>query len=109
MEYAFKQIKTGKIVRFDIRISEYDQFKLDHPELERYHETAPGFVYDGRPVSGFDSKIDNGFKEVLAKVAEAHPHSPMADRYRRKSTKEVKTQQVVRKFLDRKAAQKKPR
>lgn len=105
MEYAFKD-KTGKIVRFDIRISEYDSFKTSHSELERYHESAPAFVYDGRPVSGFDSRIDGGFKEVLQKISEAHPHTPLADRYRQKTTKEVKTRAAVRKFLDRKAKEK---
>jgi len=103
MEYAFKD-QTGKIVRFDIKISEYDAFRKEHPELERYHETAPAFVYDGRPVSGYDSKTDNGFKEVLSKIADAHPHSPLADRYRRKTVKEVKTRQVVKKHLEKQAA-----
>jgi hypothetical protein len=104
MEYSFKD-KTGKIVRFDIRISEYDAFKADHPELERYFETAPAFVYDGRPVSGFDSRTDDGFKEVLSKISDAHPHSPLADRYRRKTTKEVKTRALVKKHLDKRASQ----
>ena len=32
-------------------------------------------------VGSVDSKTDSGFKEVLSKAAEAHPNSPLADRF----------------------------
>lgn len=43
------------------------------------------------------SKTDDSWKEVLSKVAEAHPESEMAKRYGKKNIKEIKTQQVLEK------------
>ena len=101
MEYAFKHVKTGKIVRYDMRISEYDQFKVDHPELERYHEHAPAFLYDAvGSSSGLDSKTDNTWKEVLSKISEKHPASELADKYGNKTVKGVKSKQILEKHLN---------
>ena len=100
MEYAFKDTNTGKIVRYDMKISEYDAFKAKNPHLERYHETAPGFMDgDAAGPSGFKSKLDGGFKEVLSKVAEAHPTSSVAQKHGKKSIKQSKTEQIVKKHL----------
>ena len=98
MEYSFKNIKTGKIVRHELKISEYDEFKKNHPELERYHESAPSLSYLG--TGDLDGKkTDNTWKEVLQKVAEQNPRSPLADKVRRKSIKEIKTNQILEKHI----------
>ena len=34
MTYTFKNIKTGKIISVDLKVSEYDAYKENHPELE---------------------------------------------------------------------------
>jgi hypothetical protein len=47
------------------------------------------------------SKTPSGFKEVLSKVAEAHPGSNVAERHHRKSIKEARTSEVVKKHVDR--------
>ena len=101
MEYAFIDTNTDKIVRYDLKISEYDEFKKAHPYLERYHETAPSVLFDGTVVSGLDNKTDNTWKEVLSKIGEKHPASPLADNYVRKTSKQVKTKQILQKHLDR--------
>jgi hypothetical protein len=103
MEYAFKVIKTGEIVRYDMKMSEYDAFKKDNPHLERYHETAPPFKDgDGSSTSGFVPKLDNGFKEVLSKIAEAHPASELSKNsdVHRKSIKEIKTRRIMTKYAE---------
>lgn len=100
MEYAFKNIETGEIVRYDMKMSEYDSFKAKNPHLERYHETAPRFMDgDAAGSSGFKSKLDGGFQEVLSKVAEAHPASELAKNtdYNRRSIKEIKTREIMTK------------
>jgi hypothetical protein len=101
MEYAFKVVETGEIVRYDMKMSEYDSFKKDNPHLERYHETAPMKFMDGDAAgsSGFKSKLDGGFQEVLSKVAEAHPGSELAKNtdYNRRSIKEIKTREIMTK------------
>ena len=97
MEYTFKHLKTGKIVTHEMKISEYDEFKKNHPELERYIESAPKLASgDGN----FESKTDDTWKEVLAKIGENHTSSNLADKYRKnKSIKEIKTKQIIDKHV----------
>ena len=51
-----------------------------------------GFIsaYIVSSVGQLDSKIDDGFKDVLSKISDAHPHSALADRYRKRTAKEAK-------------------
>jgi hypothetical protein len=43
-------------------------------------------------------KTDDTWKEVLSKVAEAHPESTVGQRYGRKDTKQSKTSQIIQKW-----------
>jgi hypothetical protein len=101
MEYAFKVIETGEIVRHEMKMSEYDAFKKNNPHLERYHEFVPMKFTDGDAAgdSGFKSKMDGGFQEVLSKIADHHPSSELAKNtdFHRKSIKETKTRQILNK------------
>ena len=102
MTYTFKNKKSGKIVTIDLKISEYDQYKKDHPELERYHDSAPAVTFNGKTFGGLDSQTDNTFKEVLAKIGEGHPNSPLGDNYRKnKTVKETKTKEIFHKHVNR--------
>jgi len=74
-------------------ISELDKFKEENPNLTR-KITAPAIISG---VSGSGPKVSDGMKEVFAKAAEAHPNSPLADRYGKKSIKEIKTREVLKK------------
>ena len=51
-------------------------------------------------------KTDGGWKDNLSRIAEAHPTSPLADRYGKKSTKDIKTKQVVEKHRRRQRGKK---
>ena len=53
-------------------------------------------------VSGMSYRSDGGWNEVKSKIAEAHPTSPLADRYGKKSIKQVKTRDVIKKHRNRK-------
>ena len=48
-------------------------------------------------VQGITHKQDGGFKDVLSKIAEAHPKSALAKEHRKRSIKEVKTENVLKK------------
>ena len=48
-----------------------------------------------------DSKTDSGFKEVLSKAAEAHPNSPLAERYGRKTVRQTQVQAAREKRVNR--------
>ena len=52
-------------------------------------------------VSGRSYKTDQGWKDNLSRIAEAHPTSALADRYGKKSIKQIKTREVVKKHSKR--------
>jgi hypothetical protein len=94
--YEFVNTKTKQIEEHTMSVSAYDAFKADNPHLERYYSDAPMFSYTG----GGDfagKKTDNTWKEVMSKIAEQNPRSPLADNVLKKSTKRVKTDQVLKK------------
>ena len=47
--------------------------------------------------SGITMKTDGGWKENLSRIAEAHPQSALAQRYGKKSIKQIKTEQALAK------------
>jgi hypothetical protein len=98
--YEFVNTKTGKLEEHFMSISAYDAFKEENPHLERYIESAPGFNYSGAgDLSG--KKNDNTWKEVMHKIAEQNPRSPLADQVLKKSTKRIKTDQIIEKHSKR--------
>ena len=94
--YEFVNKNTGKVEEHLISISAYDSFKAENPHLERYYSEAPGFSYSGTgDMAG--KKTDNTWKEVMHKIAEQNPRSPLADKVLKKNTKRVKTDQTLKK------------
>ena len=94
--YEFVNTKTKKIEEYTMSMSAYDAFKAENPHLERYYSDAPMFSYSGTgDFAG--KKTDNTWKEVMSKIAEQNPRSPLADNVLKKSTKRVKTDQVLKK------------
>ena len=53
-------------------------------------------------VSGTSYKTDQGWKDNLSRIAEAHPKSALAARYGKKTIKQSKTEQVIAKHRKRK-------
>lgn len=100
-----EKFPVGTLVEVNMKMSEYDDFVKKNPELERYIGTAPAVTFEGRTFgSGIEQRQPDSFKEVLAKIGENHPISPLAERYRKNKTiKEVKTKQVVDKHRKRSA------
>lgn len=92
--YTFRDINTGDITEVILRMAEYDQYREDNPQLERYY-TPDQTLNIVSGVGGI--RTDQGFKEVLSKISEAHPRSALAEKTLSRSTKEVKTAQVLKK------------
>ena len=42
--YEFKNTETGEVKEIFLRISEFDKWKEDNPNWERYYGTAPSLV-----------------------------------------------------------------
>jgi hypothetical protein len=94
--YEFLNTKTKAIEEHTMSITAYDSFKAENPHLERYYSEAPLFSYSGTgDMAG--KKTDNTWKEVMHKIAEQNPISPLADRVLKKKTKQIKTEQVLKK------------
>ena len=98
--YEFLNTKTKKIEEYTLSISDYDLFKSDNPHLDRYYSEAPAFSYSGTgDMAG--KKTDNTWKEVMHKIAEQNPRSPLAEKVLRKDNKRVKTDSVLEKHRKR--------
>jgi hypothetical protein len=94
--YEFLNTKTKAIEEHTMSITAYDSFKAENPHLERYYSEAPLFSYSGTgDMAG--KKTDNTWKEVMHKIAEQNPISPLADKVLKKKTKQIKTEQVLKK------------
>jgi len=52
-------------------------------------------------VGTLDGKTDNGWKETLSKISEAHPDSHLANQYGRKSTKDTQIANMRKKHKNR--------
>ena len=57
-------------------------------------------------VGMIDGKTDNGWKEVMSKISEAHPKSELAKRYGKKSVKDTQIERVIKKHRAKKANKK---
>ena len=96
--YRFYNSKTKTEFEDYMTISDMEKFtKKKHIKL-----LPPTQMNIVSGVGSVDSKTDNGFKEVLSKAAEAHPNSPLAERYGRKSVKQTQVDRVRKKHMNRK-------
>jgi hypothetical protein len=92
--YTFEDTNNGDIYEVTMRIAELDDFKKENPHMKQLITGAPMMV---RSTGSGGVRPTNGLDEVFAKAAEAHPDSPLADRYGKKSIKEIKTREVINK------------
>jgi len=91
--YTFRNKKTGEEWDDLMSIAEMESFTK-----KRNIELVPTAAMLVGSVGQMDSKIDGGFKEVLGKISDAHPHSALADRYRKRDSKEAKSKAALDKI-----------
>jgi hypothetical protein len=65
----------------------------ENPHLQKTI-TMPSFVSG---IAGITHKNDNGFKDMLSRISDANPHSPLAQTHGNKGIKETKTREAVNK------------
>ena len=94
--YVFHDTEYNDQFEMVMKIAEREEFLRENPHIQPVI-TAPNIV------SGVSSsqRIPSGFNDVLSKVAEAHPNSTVGKRHKRKSIKEVRTDRIVKKYVDR--------
>jgi len=90
--YDFLNEQTGEIESHMMKISQLDDFKQQNNHLKQQILGAPSTVSG---TGGF--KNDEGWKENLARIAEAHPHSALAERQGGRSTTKAKVSEIAKK------------
>ena len=93
--YEFLDTTTDEVFETIMKISEREEFLLNNPHIQPVI-SAPMRVSSVSTTN----KVPDGFKEVLSKVAEKHPNSSVADKHGRRSAKEAKTREIVKKYTD---------
>lgn len=93
--YRFRNKETNEIFEDFLSISKRAELLEQNPHIEQL--LTP--VVISTMTGDLDSKTDDTWKEVLSKVAEAHPTSPLANRYGKRSIKENKTRDIVKKHV----------
>ena len=93
--YSFLNTETGEEFESFMSMSAREEYLKTNPTIQSVVTSAA--IVSGVSITG---KVPDGFKEVLSKVAEAHPTSSVAEKHGRKSIKDVKTREIVKKHVD---------
>ena len=101
--YTFRNKKTKKEFTEMMTIAEMETYMKKNKHITQ----VPQVLNISGGVMGVNMKNDGGWKDNLSRIAEAHPTSALADRYRSRSYKEIATRNVVQKHLKRQAKGKK--
>ena len=100
--YTFENTKTGKVFDDFMSMADKEPYLEQNPHIKQIINKIN--IVAG--VSGRSYRSDQGWKENMSRIAEAHPTSPLADRYGKKSIKQAKTEQVIQKHRRRKQGKK---
>ena len=100
--YTFENTKTGKVYDDMMSIADMEKFLKKNKHIKQKLTT----INISSGVQGVNMKTDGGWKDNLSRIADAHPTSELAKQHRRRSIKEVKTQQVVEKHRRRQQGKK---
>ena len=100
--YRFYNSKTKKEYTDLMSISEMEEFiKKKHIKL-----LPPTQLNIVSSTGTIDGKTDSGWKEVMSKISEAHPISPLADRYGKRTVKDTQIDRVIKQHRAKKAGKK---
>ena len=91
--YNFKDTKTGQEFEEFFTMNGKDLFLKQNPDSVQ----LPSLFSMSASGTGDRIKTDDGWKENLSRIAEAHPNTPLGHKYSKKTIKEQKTRQVLKK------------
>lgn len=91
-KYGWEDPETGEQWETDMKYEEMLQYKEQNPHL---HQVFNINFTSSRYESG--GKMDDGWKEMLGRIADQNPDSDMRDHGSRKSIKEIKTRNAIEK------------
>ena len=90
--YKFLNHDTGEEWEEFMGISAADEFLAANPNIQRLVNGAPGIV--GGTGDGVKPRSD--FNEVMSRIAEQNPYSPLADTYGKKDPTSVKVEKPLK-------------
>jgi hypothetical protein len=89
--YEFVNTETGEQWEDFMSYGSYKAYLAENPNINPVYSIA---IIGG---SGDRVKPDSGFSDVLSRIAQANPHSPLAKTHGDKGVKASKTREVVQK------------
>ena len=92
--YSFHNTETNEYFDSFMKISEREEYLKINSHIQPVATAAA--IVGGVSIT---DKVPSGFKEVLSKVSEAHPNSSVAKKHGKKTIKQIKTEQIVKKHL----------
>ena len=101
--YTFYNKRSKKEFTEMMSISEMESYLKKNKHIKQ-RLTSLNISSGVRGMGGM--KNDGGWKDNLSRIADAHPNSPLAQQHKKRSIKEVKTQQVVEKHRRRQRGKK---
>jgi len=91
--YDFENTETGEVFEEMMSMSAREKYLKDNPHIR---QLVSGInIVSG--VAGRSYRQDSGWKDNLSRIAEAHPNSNLAKNTLKRSVKEVKTAEVLKK------------
>ena len=100
--YSYKNKDTEEYSQIYMTISEMEEFLKKNKHISQVIKSIN--IVSG--VQGVSYKNDQGWKDNLSRIAEAHPQSTLAQRYGKKTIKQSKTEQVLAKHRKRQRGKK---
>ena len=95
--YTFYNKRTKKEFTDMMSISEMEEYLRKNKHVSQVIKGINIVASTGERTG----KTDSGWKENLSRIAEAHPRSNLAKRYGKKTIKQIKTDQVIKKHTKR--------
>lgn len=89
--FLFRNEETGEEFEDFFSNSRKEELLAKNPHIKQVPTTFGITSMSGDVLS----KTDDTWKEVLSKIAEAHPESAVGERYGKKTIKDVRTRNIV--------------
>ena len=95
--YTFKDTTTGDEFDLQLKLAEREKFLEANPELKQIITKAP------MTVSGLEGqhKTDGGLNELMSRIGEANPHTPLGRSVNKHSGKDVAINNAVDRYKKR--------
>ncbi|MED6337549.1 MAG: hypothetical protein VYC12_00835 [Candidatus Thermoplasmatota archaeon] len=94
--YTIENTENGEVFDVMMKIADKDSWLKRNPHC-RQIPTAPNINKGG---VGDRVKRDGGMNEVLSRIADNNPNSPLADDFGKKDAKSVASRKVAKKVRD---------